>query len=79
MGVGIVEREEQLQEERDAREGMEGRLEDLSREVEKMEMELSLKDLELRNLTNNTGLSGNTSNSHSLNLSTLHDVSVDDR
>jgi len=79
LGVGIVEREEQLQEERDAREGMEGRLEDLSREVEKMEMELSLKDLELRNFTNNTGLSGNTSNSHSLNLSTLHDVSVDDR
>ena len=77
LGTGIAEREEQLIEERDVREGMEGRLQDLSREMEKMELELSLKDLELRSFTNQTGLSPNTNNS--LNMSALHDVSVDDR
>merc|ERR550519_917482 len=76
----VYNREEQLEEEREAREAVEERLEDISKDMQRLEVELAVKEEELRNVT--VGHSGtaviNSENSSNISISQVHDVCVDD-
>eukprot|EP00092_Neocalanus_flemingeri_P001194 GFUD01001272.1.p1 GENE.GFUD01001272.1~~GFUD01001272.1.p1 ORF type:complete len:986 (+),score=248.57 GFUD01001272.1:48-3005(+) len=77
MEVEVKVRGEQLLRERTVREEMEGKLECTQLKLKRFEMELSVKEDEIRNLTEtgrDRSVEGNKNNSASI----VHDVSVDD-
>jgi len=73
----LKKKKEQVKREIDAREEVEGRLERTQLEVQRLEMEMSVKDEEIRNLTETGSRVGSLGSSAGSSM--IHDVSVDDR
>eukprot|EP00092_Neocalanus_flemingeri_P040846 GFUD01044466.1.p1 GENE.GFUD01044466.1~~GFUD01044466.1.p1 ORF type:complete len:1000 (+),score=364.95 GFUD01044466.1:67-3066(+) len=75
----VKQKDDQIKREIDAREDVESRLESTQMEVQRLELEMSVKDEEIRNLTETASRIGSVgSNQSSLSSSMVHDVSVDD-
>merc|ERR1719427_1031820 len=76
----LKDKNEQVAREIVAREDVEGRLEITQLEVQRLELELSFKEEEIKNLTETTSRLGSVGSSGGgLSSSLIHDVSVDDR
>jgi len=77
----VEQKNEQVKKEINAREEVEERLESTQLDLQRLELELSVKDEAIRNLTDTGSRIGSVGSSQrsSLSNSMIHDVSVDDR